>query len=328
MAYAGNQTGAQVDEALRKALLLPEIKGEVLNFTALPAGTAGDIYFVIDAEGIWLLNRKPSGWYRYSGTAWDYKGVSMSSLTSDANFEIRDDGDATKIVKFQASGITTGNTRIMSIPDKNILIADDADIPVTTVDFDPVGTDNSTDVILTGTPNYITIVGQVITRALINLTSHVTGVLPVANGGTNSATASGARTSLGVAIGSDVQAFDADNAVRDVAAEWTKTQNFNGTVLTDATSVAWDMSANQVCKVTLGGNRTMALPTNIVDGAHYTLKVIQDATGSRTLAYNAAFLFPGGTAPTLSTAANSIDMIHLVGHGTTQLLCTSALAFS
>lgn len=40
---------------------------------------------------------------------------------------------------------------------------------------------NSGDVTLAGTPNYLTIVGQVITRALINLASHVTGRLPFAN---------------------------------------------------------------------------------------------------------------------------------------------------
>lgn len=58
----------------------------------------------------------------------------------------------------------------------------------TNLDVDQAGTDNSTNVTLAGTPNYITIVGQVITRALINLTSHVTGILPLANGGTGSST--------------------------------------------------------------------------------------------------------------------------------------------
>lgn len=40
---------------------------------------------------------------------------------------------------------------------------------------------NTADVTLAGTPNYLTIAAQVITRALINLTSHVTGRLPFAN---------------------------------------------------------------------------------------------------------------------------------------------------
>ena len=43
---------------------------------------------------------------------------------------------------------------------------------------DAAGTDNSTDVTLTGTPNYITISGQEITRNQIDLTADVTGVLP------------------------------------------------------------------------------------------------------------------------------------------------------
>ena len=53
----------------------------------------------------------------------------------------------------------------------------------TVFDVDISGTDNSTDVTLAGTPDYLTIVGQVITRALINLTSHITGILAIGNGG-------------------------------------------------------------------------------------------------------------------------------------------------
>lgn len=40
---------------------------------------------------------------------------------------------------------------------------------------------NTGDVTLAGTPNYITIAGQVITRGLVNLSSHVTGNLSVSN---------------------------------------------------------------------------------------------------------------------------------------------------
>ncbi len=58
-----------------------------------------------------------------------------------------------------------------------------------------LGAENVT---LAGTPTYITITDQVITRGLITLTSDVTGSLPVANGGTGSATAAGARTNLSV----------------------------------------------------------------------------------------------------------------------------------
>ena len=70
----------------------------------------------------------------------------------------------------------------------------------TNLGVDEAGTDNSVPVSLTGTPNYITISGasQIITRALINLATHVTGILGIANGGTGASTAAGARTNLDV----------------------------------------------------------------------------------------------------------------------------------
>tara|TARA_R100001530_G_C4295107_1_gene149043 strand:+ start:195 stop:785 length:591 start_codon:yes stop_codon:yes gene_type:complete len=130
------------------------------------------------------------------------------------------------------------------------------------------------------------------------------------------ASASTARTNLGVAIGSDVQAYDADNAVKDVANEYTKTQNFNATALTDGATIAWVASDNQVCSVTLEGNRTMAAPSALVDGGFYHLTVIQDGTGSRTLTWNAVFKWPSDTAPTLTTTASEQDEFTFRSNGT------------
>ena len=59
----------------------------------------------------------------------------------------------------------------------------------------------------------------------------------------------------------------------------------------------------------LAGNRTLGAPTNVVAGQSGVIRVVQDATGSRTLAYNSVFKFPGGTAPTLTTTANAVDLL-------------------
>lgn len=71
-------------------------------------------------------------------------------------------------------------------------ILDDADAATvrTTIGVDAAGTDNSTDVTLAGSYDYLTLGGQQITLGQIDLTTDVTGVLPSANIGSHTHTAS------------------------------------------------------------------------------------------------------------------------------------------
>ena len=86
--------------------------------------------------------------------------------------------------------------------------------------------------------------------------------------------------------------------------------------LTDGATINWDTSAIQVAQVTLGGNRTFAAPTNLIDGAFYALVIIQDGTGSRTATFNSVFKFAAATAPTLTTTANARDILVFQSNGT------------
>lgn len=81
--------------------------------------------------------------------------------------------------------------------------------------------------------------------------------------------------------------------------------------LTDGATINWDLHSGFNAKVTLGGNRTMAAPTNPHVGMTYLLEVIQDATGGRTMTWNACFDWGSAGAPTLSTGASKHDLVTL-----------------
>jgi len=87
--------------------------------------------------------------------------------------------------------------------------------------------------------------------------------------------------------------------------------------LTDATNISWDLSQGSTAQVTLGGGRTLSAPTNQIAGGTYTLIIKQDATGSRTLAFNSIYKFPGATDPIVSVTANAIDIVGFISDGTT-----------
>ena len=86
--------------------------------------------------------------------------------------------------------------------------------------------------------------------------------------------------------------------------------------LTDASTVAWNTALGQVATVTLAGNRTFGAPSNLQNGAFYSLEVRQDATGGRTLGWNAVFKWSSGSAPTLSGSPSARDYFIFRSDGT------------
>ena len=82
--------------------------------------------------------------------------------------------------------------------------------------------------------------------------------------------------------------------------------------LTDQAAIDWNLALGGAAKVTLGGDRTLNEASNKVNGAHYSLRIIQDGTGTRLLTWHATYRFPGGVEPALSAAVNNIDILLFV----------------
>lgn len=78
----------------------------------------------------------------------------------------------------------------------------------------------------------------------------------------------------------------------------------------NAGSVAVDLATGINFTLTMTGSPwTLAAPTNGKPGQSGLIEIVQDATGNRTLSFNAIWKFAGGNDPILSTAANARDVL-------------------
>ena len=137
--------------------------------------------------------------------------------------------------------------------------------------------------------NNITVANNVTVSGNISVTGAITGNITGALSSVTNPTLTGTTTANNLVVsGAAYQAIDS---------------------LTDNATIQIDMSLGNNFNVTLGGNRTLGNPTNLNPGQSGIVYVSQDATGSRTLAYSSYWRFPSGTAPTLSTAANTVDAL-------------------
>ncbi|HYD35563.1 MAG TPA: hypothetical protein VD999_05825 [Vitreimonas sp.] len=70
---------------------------------------------------------------------------------------------------------------------------------------------------------------------------------------------------------------------------------------------AVDLSITNDWDITLDDASTTVVFSNATVGQWFQVTAIQDATGGRLITWPAGIKWPGGVAPTLSTAANAID---------------------
>ena len=331
MAYNSSYTGPQVDEGVRKATQIPEIKGEVANYASLPGGAAsGDVYLVIAAT-----TGYPAGFYRYSGSAWVFMGREAAAVDSvnaqtgavvlDADdiddaatthkfttsgdiaklSNIEDNADVTDTTNVTAAGAlmdseVDADIKTLSLPASTTIstfgasLVDDADAAAsrTTLGVDAAGTDNSTNVTLTGSGTYLSLAGQAITVDPITESdiSDLGTYLTAEADTLDTVTGRGATTTNGVTVGSiDINGEIIEKAV-------------NTTSVTGSTAL--DPANGTIQRLTFSGAVTFT--DSLADGESITLH-IDDGT-----AYAATWPtmeWVGGSAPTLDTTNETIVVV-------------------
>jgi hypothetical protein len=86
----------------------------------------------------------------------------------------------------------------------------------------------------------------------------------------------------------------------------------------------WALASGGYGRLLMSSNDTLNSPTGVTNGKTYTLKLVQDGTGSRLMSWPANIRFPGAVAPTLTATRMKCDIFSFVGDMDSMLLCTGA----
>lgn len=228
-----------------------------------------------------------------------------TSLTvKDANFLVVDDSDTTKKLAFQVSGVTTGTTRTLTVPDASTtIVGTDATQTLTNKTL-TTPTLTTPQIVNGGSINddsaneYLKFAKTASAVNEVTITNTATGTSPLI-----SATGGDSNLDLrlsGKGTGKVYHSTGAYQALQSTG---------------DGATVTFDMSASNINSVTLGGNRTLAV-SNVSVGQCFMLRLTQDGTGSRTVTWFTTIKWAGGAAPTLTTTAAKADLFGF--------LCTSS----
>ena len=121
---------------------------------------------------------------------------------------------------------------------------------------------------------------------------------------------SAANSFIGANTFTSVVTFNGTAVSIEASATVVKKQVYSPVVsLTDATSISLDLSTGNSFAVTLGGNRTLANPSNAIAGQVGYIYVYQDGTGFRTLSFGDSYRFAKGAAPVMTTSIGAVDML-------------------
>jgi hypothetical protein len=305
----------------------------VANVAAIPATPANDTYIEVQnstgLESFTPLAGKPAGFVGDSGLSVRLRYTTAGATWNWLNYYANNSD--TRYLKL-TGGTLTGNITLAGAPSSNLhpatkayvdgyvnaINGDIASLGSTKLDSSTAASTYQTQA---GMSSYLTTTAAGTTYAplasptftgtvTIPAGASISGYLTTATAASTYQTQAGMSGYLATgAIGTTVQAYDANTAKTNVSQSYSAAQRGTHVTLTDGATITPDFAAGNHFTVTLGGNRTLANPTNLTAGQSGVIYVIQNGTGSRTLAYGSNWDFAGGTAPTLSTAANAVDVL-------------------
>lgn len=130
-----------------------------------------------------------------------------------------------------------------------------------------------------------------------------------------------------------VSTVDPDTAVTDAAQTFTAAQRGAISAISVAsgdTTKQLDFATANNFAVTLANTASCELqnPSSLTAGQSGSIFVIQSSAGSHLLTYGSSWDFAGGTAPTLSTAGDSIDRIDYIVRSATSIHAVFTAAYS
>ena len=245
----------------------------------------------------------------------------MATSINTANTRITSVSDfAVALSGTLATSIGTANTRITSVSDFAVALSSTMATSINTANTRITSVSDFA-VALSGT--LATSIGTTNTRIAQTSTDLAASIglrLPLA-GGTLTGILSGTDVYVSaLAVGTN------DLLGKDIHIEKSAVADIQA--LTDGTNISIDFNVGQNFTVTLAGNRTLDNPANCVAGQVGSIFIVQDGTGSRTLAYGGNWDFTAGTAPTLSTDADAIDRLDYIVHTSTDVQAVLTKAYS